>query len=193
MKVDFKKHLDEHIFVRKNKSYSFGSIDILRPKFEEVFCLVDETVNEINEYQHLPEYDEVIKWMSNTQGKGLLLAGSNGRGKSVIINSLLPLFFKAMYGKRLTPIPARELSKIENLPFFIVIDEIGQEEIQNKYGTKIDHVELAISKAEDQNRLLILSTNLNSKQLLERYGTRILDRIYRLCNIIPFKGKSLRK
>ena len=188
--MDFRKHLDERIFVRKQKKYSLGSKHLI--KFEEVFRLVDETANP---YKHLPEYDEVIEWMSNTRGKGLLLAGSNGRGKSVIVNSLLPLYFKTIYGKILRPIPARKLVKhLDNLPkFAIVIDEVGQEEIVNEYGTRIDAVEIAISEAEDKNRLLIMTTNLNSQQILERYGNRILDRIRRLCTVVNFQGKSMRK
>tara|TARA_R110002167_G_scaffold73711_2_gene206457 strand:+ start:1923 stop:2501 length:579 start_codon:yes stop_codon:yes gene_type:complete len=180
-----------HIKVRDYKRYSFGNIEECTALFCEAFRLVDKT---FTKYNHLPEYDEVIKWMSDTEGKGLFLLGNCGRGKSIIITGVLPLIFNAKIGKILKPIPARKLhTVIEYKSPFIVIDDIGTEEIINDYGTKIDAVENAIFEAEDDLKLLLLTSNLDASAIKQRYGDRIYDRIRRLCKVVFMRGDSLRK
>ena len=180
-----------HIKVRDYKRYSFGSIEECAALFCEAFMLVDKTVTK---YKHLPEYDEVIKWLSDTEGKGLFLLGNCGRGKSIIITGVLPLIFNAKKGKILKSIAARKLHKVtEYKTPFIVIDDIGTEEIVNDYGTKIDAVENAIFEAEDDLKMLLLTSNLDASSIKERYGERIYDRIKRLCKVVFMRGDSLRK
>ena len=180
-----------HIKVRDYKRYSFGTYDECMKLFKEAFMLVDKTVKE---YKHLPEYDEVIKWLSDTEGKGLFLLGNCGRGKSIILTGVIPLIFNAKIGKILKPISARKLHTVtEYKTPFIVIDDIGTEEIVNDYGTKIDAVEDAIFEAEDDLKLLLLTSNLDASSIKERYGERIYDRIRRLCKVVFMRGDSLRK
>ena len=172
-----------HIKVRDYKRYSFGSVSECKALFIEAFKLVDKT---ITEYKHLDEYNHVISWLSDTEGKGLFMIGNCGRGKSVILTGVLPLIFNA--------IPARKLHTVtEYKTPFIVVDDIGTEEIINDYGTKIDAVENAIFEAEDDLKLLLLTSNLDAKAIKERYGERIYDRIKRLCKVVFMKGESLRK
>ena len=180
-----------HIKVREYKRYSFGSISECKELFIKAFKLVDKT---IKEYKHLDEYNHVISWLSDTEGKGLFMIGNCGRGKSVIITGVLPLIFNAKLGKILKPISARNLHTItEYKTPFIVVDDIGTEEIVNDYGTKIDAVENAIFEAEDDLKLLLLTSNLDASAIKERYGDRIYDRIKRLCKVVFMKGDSLRK
>ena len=180
-----------HIKVRDYKRYSFGSVSECKALFIEAFKLVDKT---ITEYKHLDEYNHVISWLSDTEGKGLFMIGNCGRGKSVILTGVLPLIFNAKIGKILKPIPARKLHTVtEYKTPFIVVDDIGTEEIINDYGTKIDAVENAIFEAEDDLKLLLLTSNLDAKAIKERYGERIYDRIKRLCKVVFMKGESLRK
>jgi len=180
-----------HIKVRDFQRYSFGTYDECKKLFEEAFRLVDKT---ITEYKYLDEYNHIISWLSDTKGKGLFLIGNCGRGKSVIITGVLPLIFNAKKGKILKPIAARKLHKITEYPTpFIVIDDIGTEEIINDYGTKIDAVENAIFEAEDDLKLLLLTSNLDASSIKERYGERIYDRIKRLCKVVFMTGESLRK
>jgi len=179
-----------HIKVRDYQRYSFGSIDECTILFIKAFKLVDKTA----EYEHLDEYNHIISWLSDTKGKGLFLIGNCGRGKSVILTAVLPLIFNAKKGKILKPIAARNLHKVTEHPSpFIIIDDIGTEEIVNDYGTKIDAVENAIFEAEDDLKLLLLTSNLDANSIKERYGERIYDRIKRLCKVVFFRGESLRK
>jgi len=75
----------------------------------------------------------------------------------------------------------------------IALDDIGQEKVINDYGTPVDAVERLISICEAESKPLFITTNLSHMQLQERYGSRITDRINRLCRIIEFSGKSYRQ
>lgn len=181
----------KYINIREATRYSFGDIKECKKIFQEAFILVDKT---ITEYKHLPEYDKVVEWLSDTQGKGLFLIGNCGRGKSIIINGVVPLIFLHYTRKMLKPIPARNLHNFKDYNSqYILIDDIGTEEIINNYGTKIDAVEEAVFDAEDNLKLLILTSNLDANDIKSRYGERIYDRIKRLCKVVFFKGESFRK
>lgn len=179
--------------VRETKAMSWGERDVCKAYFTEAFRLTDLTA-EKNGFEWLPEYDEVVDWMTDTKGKGLCLVGSNGRGKSAILFGVLPVIFR-MKNLMLKPVAALELGteKFYDKKWAVAIDDIGQEQIINDYGTKIDQVEAAISYCELRMKLLFVTSNLNEEQLQRRYGVRITDRINRLCRIVVFKGKSLRK
>ena len=108
-----------HIKVRGFQRHSFGTYEECLSLFKEAFRLVDKTVVK---YQHLAEYDTVVRWLSDTKGKGLFLIGNCGRGKSIIVTGVLPLIFNAKKGKILKPITARKLHKVTEYPSpFIVI------------------------------------------------------------------------
>jgi len=178
--------------VREQLSFSFGDIEQCKDLFIDIFSEVDKTASKI---YWLPEYIKVIEWMVDTQGKGLALFGSIGRGKTVINSFIIPILFYRRYGKILRPRIAQGLTR-ENLSqckWAYIIDDIGTEEIVNEYGTKTDMVSYAINNAEHYLKPLFLTSNLTKDELIQRYGLRTFDRINRLCKIIVFKGKSLRQ
>ena len=118
--------------------------------------------------------------------------GDCGLGKSTILNYVIPAIFRTKTNKLLTSTPAKELGEIErSSASFIIIDDLGTESIKNDYGTKIDAVADAISYAEDSSKTLLITTNLPSKALKERYDERTLDRL-RKCKVVVIKGKSFR-
>jgi DNA replication protein DnaC len=57
----------------------------------------------------LPEYDLVAKWMVNTQGRGLVLTGECGTGKSTILKHVLPLCYQTKQ-KEVLPVSCYDLS-----------------------------------------------------------------------------------
>ena len=174
------------ITVREYKTFKYkGDAAQL---FKKSFLMVDKT---IKTYHHLPEYDHVIDWIADSKGKGLLLTGSLGRGKSVILNGVIPLIFRAIHNKVLKPVPARSY-RFEEGRWGYCIDDIGQEGVVNDYGTKLYSVADMISDAEDQMKLVVLSSNLTKSQLSDKYGDRIVDRLSRLCKTVVFNGNSFR-
>ena len=170
--------------------YKLGSKEELKEMFIKAFKYYDRT---IDKYDHLPAYDEIIDWMIDTRGRGLVLMGECGLGKSTILNYVIPAIFRTKTNKVLRSIPAKELAAVErNVAPFIIIDDLGTESIKNDYGTKIDAVADAISYAEDSSKTLLITTNLSPKSLKERYDERTLDRL-RKCKVVIIKGKSFRK
>lgn len=178
--------LQTDIKVREYKNYSIDG-DV-KKVFIEAFRLVDKT---ITNYEHLPEYDEVIEWLKDSKGKGIFLTGNVGRGKSIIVNGVIPLLFRVFHNRILHPYPARDLHN-KQIGWAACIDDLGQDMVVNDYGTKIYAIDNVICDCEDNLKLLIMSSNLNKQQLVDKYGVRIEDRINRLCKLVIFKGKSFR-
>ena len=169
--------------------YKLGTKEELKEMFIKSFKYYDRT---IDKYEHLPAYDEIIDWMVDTRGRGLVLMGECGLGKSTILNYVIPAIFRTKTNKVLRSIPAKELAAVErNVAPFIIIDDLGTESIKNDYGTKIDAVADAISYAEDSSKTLLITTNLSPKSLKERYDERTLDRL-RKCKVVIIKGNSFR-
>ena len=143
--------------------YKLGSKEELKEMFIKAFKYYDRT---IDKYEHLPSYDEIIDWMVDTRGRGLMLMGECGLGKSTILNFVIPAIFRTKTNKVLRSIPAKELGAVDkNVAPFIIIDDLGTESIKNDYGTKIDAVSDAISYAEDSSKTLLITTNLSPKSL----------------------------
>jgi len=170
--------------------YKLGTKEELKEMFIKAFEYYDRTTDK---YEHLPSYDEIIDWMVDTRGRGLMLMGECGLGKSTILNYVIPAIFRTRTNKVLRSIPAKELVAVDrNVAPFIIIDDLGTESIKNDYGTKIDAVADAISYAEDSSKTLLITTNLSPNSLKERYDERTLDRL-RKCKVVIIKGKSFRK
>ena len=58
--------------------YKLGTKEELKEMFIKAFKYYDRT---IDKYEHLPSYDEIIDWMVDTRGRGLMLMGECGLGK----------------------------------------------------------------------------------------------------------------
>ena len=169
--------------------YKLGAREEIKEMFIKSFEYYDRT---IERYEHLPAYDEIIDWMVDTKGRGLMLMGECGLGKSTILNFVIPAIFRTRTNKILRSVPAKELGAVDrNKAPFIIIDDLGTESIKNDYGTKIDAVADAISYAEDSSKTLLITTNLTPQALKERYDERTLDRL-RKCKVVIIKGKSFR-
>jgi DNA replication protein DnaC len=188
---------------RKAEVLSFGNLDLCKRVFSEFFEKLDETA--IN-FEWLPEYNEIVEWMSNTNGKGLLLMGDCGRGKTTILRSVIPLIFYLKFKKVVKSISANELNlpdslrAIKTIGWSIIstswcfnIDEVGTENAESNFGERYEPFNKIIDNAENTIKLVFISTNLTKEQLLQRYGERTYDRLIRLCRVVEFKGPSLRK
>jgi DNA replication protein DnaC len=198
---------EKRLDIREPNPMSWGDHEQCRRGFTTIFCEVDTT---FDNYQHLPEYEEVIDWMTDTKDQGLLLMGDCGRGKSIIISGVIPVllrlknrWIRIVHSQELTkPTPSAQVYYYgqrpeTNLDYllktpFPIIDELGVESLVNDYGEKSEGFNLIMNAAERYHRPIFATTNLTKKELLERYGERTLDRLGHLCRIVEFKGESLR-
>jgi len=181
----------EYLQPKKYNRFKLGIKEEIKEMFIKAFKHYDKT---IDTYEHLPAYDEVVDWLSDTKGKGLILMGECGLGKSTILNYVIPAIFRTKTNKVLRSIPAKNLDGDVNnhKGKFVIVDDLGTEGIKNDYGTKIDAVSDFISYAEDKSKTLLITTNLTPSEMKERYDDRTLDRL-RKCKVVVIKGKSFRK
>lgn len=150
----------------------------------------------------LDEYANVVKWLSNNNGKGLMLYGSNGRGKSVICKYIIPTALSYYSPSlKLFNTRANDLRNLhpDNNEYYamkiadvICIDDFGVESISNVFGEKRDVFSDIVDIVEHERKLLICSTNLVPEEICKRYGLRTLDRLKALTYPVCFSGESMR-
>lgn len=82
----------------------------------------------------------------------------------------------------------------------IILDDLGNEQVKNEYGIKIEVVagfviqwyNSSFSRL-DMSARLFATTNLTDDQLISRYGMRFFDRLSEMCSFVKFEGSSKRK
>lgn len=144
----------------------------------------------------LPEYNEVAEWLTDNKGRGLLMFGDCGRGKSLIGKYILPLIFKHWLKKIMNVYTAQALnSNIDEAlgRHIIYVDDIGTEEVSVQYGNRRMAFAELVDAAESKGKLLVISTNLSLDNLGAKYGERTMDRLRAITRQILFEGDSLRK
>ena len=168
---------------------------------KQCFLEYDSSITEAN-FVFLPEYKKLREYLKNTQGKGLLLSGGPGVGKSIILKKLIPTVY-ALRNLEVFPVSCYDLHKIINPKEsnetvfdrvsqrrYILLDEIGVEINVNIYGEKFNPVEWLINASEDNNKALFATTNLNDEMLYALYGKRAFDRLIKKVTKIEFVKKS---
>lgn len=145
--------------------------------------------------QWLPEYLEIVNWLTNNQGRGLLCFGNCGRGKTLICGKILPLVLNHYCRKVVSCYDSQQMNaELDSVKqkHIIYVDDIGTENLSVKYGEKrLAFAELT-DEAEKKGKLLILTTNLSIDELREKYGERTVDRLRAITKTVLFTGESLR-
>ena len=144
----------------------------------------------------LPEYEQVAEWLDNNRGRGLCLYGTNGTGKTVLIQKVIPSLILKYCGKIIGCFNYFDLNtdveKIINRRL-LSIDDAGLENECVIFGNKHWVFPEIMDIAEKRNNIVIFSTNLDGQGLRDKYGVRTLERIIATTRRIEFSHKSLRK
>lgn len=142
------------------------------------------------------EYDEIVEWLTDNKGRGLMCYGNCGRGKTLICGKIIPVIFMHYYHKVVSCYDAQKMNEqFESViqKHIIYIDDLGTEGMSVRYGEKkMCFPELA-DEAEKKGKMLIISTNLTIDEMKVKYGERTVDRLKAITKTVMFKGKSLRK
>ena len=131
-------------------------------------------------------------------GRGLFLTGNAGCGKTQLMKALFKIERAEISRWLYTKNQQQMMWLKENHDFYIksdiFIDDFGAEEVKREYGNTIDVVGDFIQVYHTNGKGRFFSTtNLNSQQINERYGGRILDRILEMCVILKLNSKSKRE
>lgn len=113
--------------------YSFGIINAK----EALIAGLEEVMR--HKVEWLAEYAQIVNWLTDNQGKGLLLIGPPGVGKSEICMKVIPLIFQMVLHKVFSRYQATELCteatyRTSLRQRFIAIDDFGIEGTFYDYG-----------------------------------------------------------
>lgn len=145
--------------------------------------------------QWLPEYEEVAAWLGDNKGRGLFLFGDCGRGKSLLCRYVLPAILLSHCHKVVSVFNMQEAnSNLDEVlsKRIISLDDVGTESVSIQFGRRRMAFAEIMDAAEKDNKLLIISSNLNADEIIRYYDTRVLDRLKATTLRIPFQGHSLR-
>lgn len=148
------------------------------------------------EFVWQPEYALIVNWLENNKGRGLFLYGDCGRGKSLLARYIIPAILLKYERKVVNVFNIQDVNSCidEVLKKHIIsLDDVGTEDVSSIYGNKRYAFPEIVDAAEKYGKLVIISTNLNGNEIIEKYGSRTMDRIIATTTRIEFKGKSLRK
>lgn len=147
------------------------------------------------EFVKIPQHQEIAEWLTDNKGRGLFLHGDCGLGKSFISRIVIPAIVLKYQAKVFNVYDIGKMNgKLDDAlkKVYVVLDDIGTEEVLNDYGTKKYAFAELIDNAEKQGNILIITTNLSPDQLTEKYGERVLERIISTTKRIEFRGKTFR-
>ena len=109
---------------------------VLRESFEILEIVFKQFVDD---FKWIPEYDKIALWMEGNYGKGLIMYGSNGMGKTIIANKIMPVFFKHFLNRVMKIYDSQEMNEQLDIILekrLLSIDDIGTEEQKVDYGEK---------------------------------------------------------
>lgn len=144
----------------------------------------------------LPAYDEIVDWMTDTKGKGLVLMGGCGLGKTLFAKYILPVLFHCRQEYIIT---CHDASDMQARPDEVLgsplpmVDDVGTEGVSVDYGRRRDTFSELVDQCEKKGRLLIITTNLTPEELERRYGSRTISRLMKICRCVVFNGEDMRK
>lgn len=155
----------------------------------------------------LPCYDEVVSWLSDNKGRGLLCLGPCGLGKTLICQNILPVILYQNTRNIVSVYSAQDMfdrTKEVCGKGLVVVDDIGTEPaIRNDYGERSSPFLNLCDAAEKRGHLLILTANLRTTHAVDkqgnvipsiedRYGDLVLSRLRGITKVVLFKGNDMR-
>ena len=155
------------------------------------------------EEQWLPGYDRIAEWLTDNKGRGLLVVGTPGLGKSLICQKILPVILGGKE-RRILSVDASDIkARFDELKtaHVVIIDDLGKEPRKHFGNTDNSFFELC-NNAERTGKILVITTNLSttpvsdprySDSIEHRYGPEVLDRLKAITKMVRLEGDSMRR
>ena len=90
-------------------------------------------------------------------------------------------------------------NQIEYQDKTVIIDDLGLEDDVKHFGNGLDPIAYVVQRIYDINQMsdqkikLIFTTNLGEKAMIEKYGIRVKDRIWEMCDRLVIEDTNLRR
>lgn len=207
--------LNHQIHQRSETRFSLSQMDHKELSAMLLNCYKAEVIKRNAQFIQDSTTEERIskaaKWMMGKNKFGLMLYGSScGTGKTTLANAMCNLvnyLFDSCYSnerKSVYRVTAINLAKAysENPDLYkrlvnqelLFIDDIGTEPVSLKiYGNEFSPITELLYTRYDRQSWTVITSNLSDKQISDRYGERIDDRLREMFDRMHFQGKSYRK
>jgi len=89
-------------------------------------------------------------------------------------------------------------NQVEFQNLTVVIDDLGIEEEVKHFGTGLDPIAYVIQRIYDINQVaekpirLLITTNFDKDNLTKKYGIRVIERLWEMCDRIVLEDTNLR-
>ena len=134
---------------------------------------------------------------------GIILLGPVGVGKTYLIRKPRMVSASQLATEYqingIESVKALINNQVQYQNLTVVIDDLGTEENVKNFGTALDPVAYVIQSIYDINQRaekpirLMLTTNLDEKGLVDRYGIRVVDRLWEMCDRVVVQDTNLRR
>lgn len=146
-------------------------------------------------------FAQVRSWMPTKGGKGLILAGNSGKGKTTSLWALFrqlekretnAVFLTAVELQRQLSEAARDIKGVKHLTHcrVLIIDDLGKEKLTASVAALLWEV---VDSRYANRRPLVISTRYASHAFEERFGDSVLGkdirrRLIDCCQVVQFRG-----
>jgi hypothetical protein len=154
---------------------------------------VARTIDRLSERGYVCDAQHVAVIIAYLQGFGLLLTGAAGAGKTYFVRSLGVHLVTAEYIAM-----AFGIEGVEEFNGYydgreICIDDLGAEPVARNFGAVDDVLRRIIAhRCERQKGRTHITTNMESGEVLARYGDRTMSRILGMCQPFRIDGGNRR-
>jgi len=188
--------------------------DISGDDFKEIFCKCGEIIllefgkKEKFEVFHKEIVNQLYYYLVGSEkfngdlGKGILLSGSIGVGKTILMATFCKTagiitnrVIENYNANRLQSMLIKDKMLIEGLTKRIInIDDFGRESKEiNNFGTIERPIVDLLCRRYDKGAVTLATGNHNKETLKDFYGGYVFDRFLQMFNFIEITGKSKRK
>ena len=163
--------------------------------------LYRELVQQVPDAVDKDAYARVLRWRPVKGGRGLILTGASGKGKTTSLWALFrelevaeasPVFLTAVELQRQLSEAARDIKGVKHLTHcrVLIVDDLGKEKLTASVAALLWEV---VDARYASRRPLIISTRFGGPAFEERFGDSVLGRDIRrrlldCCEVVQFKG-----
>jgi DNA replication protein DnaC len=146
-----------------------------------------------------------IDLVEGRREKGIIISGSHGIGKThlaaAVVNAMANKGRQAYFRNIVDLVDEikdsfksgteRVIDRIFDASF-IVLDDLGAEHTKTDSGFIDSLLYKIVNRAYEDNKTLIITTNLDEYDFAKRYNTRIVSRLHEMCDSIRYEEQDQR-